>query len=150
MPAPNPPADVAGGSPATSAWANAVADAVQQLIADLYPAGVLGMTWANVSGKPTAFPPIVHAHTADPLTGGPVGYGDIAGKPSKFAPTVHDHSSAAAGGGIPYDSLVDIPALGAYALGGWLRGTNAHNGTFIWVQPGAPSGPDEGDLWVKG
>lgn len=109
MPAPIPPSDVAGASTATSAWANAVSDAIQQMIADLYPAGALGMTWANISGKPTTFAPTVHTH-ADTPGGGPVAYADIASKPSTFAPTVHVHQSASSTGGpVAYADLTGKP-----------------------------------------
>jgi hypothetical protein len=143
MPAPTPPADVAGGAPATSAWANAVADAVQQLIADLYPAGVLGVAWASVSGKPTAFAPSVHAHTDDPVTGGPVGYGDLAGKPSTFAPSGHAHADAASGGKIAYANVTGTPATA------WKFAGTGSNGT-IFGGTSTPSGAVEGDIWVKG
>ena len=110
MPAPIPPSDVAGASTATSAWANAVSDAIQQLIADLYPAGALGMTWAHITGKPLTFAPTVHAH-ADAASGGTVAYAVVTGKPSTFAPTVHVHQSASSTGGpIAYADLTGKPS----------------------------------------
>jgi hypothetical protein len=109
MSAPIPPSDVAGGTTATSAWANAVSDAIQQLIADLYPAGALSMAWANVTGKPLTFAPTVHAH-ADAASGGTVAYAAVTGKPATFAPTVHVHQAAAATGGrIDYADLTSKP-----------------------------------------
>jgi hypothetical protein len=112
MPAPTPPSDVAGGSPATSAWANSVSDAVQQLIADLYPAGELALGWAAITGKPATFPASAHTHAAGSVEG-QVPYGNITGKPADAA-----------------------------ALGGWLRSGGgskiwAQNGA-----PGSPSEGD--------
>lgn len=108
MPAPIPPSDVAGASPATSAWANAVSDAIQQLIADLYPAGALAMAWAAVTGKPSTFTPSVHAH-ADAGTGGTIAWAVITGKPTTFAPTAHAHADAGSGGTVPYANLTGKP-----------------------------------------
>lgn len=110
MPAPIPPSDVAGASTATSAWANAVSDAIQQLIADLYPAGALTLPWASINGKPLTFAPTVHAH-ADAASGGTVAYAVVTGKPSTFAPTVHAHQAAASTGGrIAYGDLTGQPS----------------------------------------
>lgn len=108
MPAPIPPTDVAGASPATSAWANAVSDAIQQLIADLYPAGALAIAWAAVTGKPSTFPPDVHTH-ADGSSGGTIAWAVITGKPSTFAPTAHTHHDSGTGGTIAYADLTGKP-----------------------------------------
>lgn len=108
MSAPIPPSDVAGASPATSAWANAVSDAIQQLIADLYPAGSLAIAWAAVTGKPSTFAPDVHTH-ADGSTGGTIAWAVITGKPSTFAPTAHTHHDAGTGGTVAYADLTGKP-----------------------------------------
>jgi hypothetical protein len=108
MAAPIPPSDVAGGSTATSAWANAVSDAIQQLIADLYPAGALAMAWANVTGKPSTFAPTVHAH-AGSASGGTIAYADLTGKPTSMAPTVHAHAGSASGGTVGYADITGKP-----------------------------------------
>jgi hypothetical protein len=133
MPAPTPPSDVASNSPATSAWANAVSDALQQLIADLYPAGALGMTWANVTGKPTTFAPTVHAHT-DAASGGTVGYGDLTGKPAAFAPSAHglDPASGPHTGTLPYASVSGKPAAFAPADHALDPASGPHTGTLPW------------------
>lgn len=114
MPAPIPPSDVAGGSTATSAWANSVNDAVQQLIADLYPAGALTLAWSAISGKPSTFAPEVHAHT-DAASGGTIAYGSITGKPSTMAPTAHAHADSGSGGTVAYSVITGKPSTFAPA-----------------------------------
>lgn len=108
MPAPTPPSDVAGASPATSAWANAVSDAIQAMIADLYPAGALAFAWASITGKPSTFAPSVHTH-ADGSSGGTIAWAVITGKPSTFAPTDHTHAGAGTGGTVAYSALTGKP-----------------------------------------
>lgn len=175
MPAPTPPSDVASNSLATSAWANAVADAVQQLVADLYPAGALGIAWANVTGKPATFAPTAHAHK-DAGTGGTIAYGDLTGKPATFAPSGHaldPTGNPAHTGSLPWASVSNKPATFApapHALDP--NGNPAHTGTLPWgsvsgkpstwlksgsstgstiyVQTAAPTAPSEGDVWIKG
>jgi hypothetical protein len=177
MPAPTPPSDVASNSLATSAWANAVADAVQQLIADLYPAGALAIPWANVTGKPALFAPSVHAHR-DAASGGTVAYGDLAGKPATFAPAGHaldPSGNPAHTGTLPWASVSGKPATfapAAHALDP--NGNPAHTGTVPWASVGGkpalwnksasssgatiytqpsttpPGSPVEGDVWIKG
>src|SRR5262245_21294274 len=147
MAAPQPPSDVAANSLATSAWANSVADALQQLIADLYPAGALGMTWANITGKPAQFAPAAHAH-ADAATGGLVPYANLTGKPATMDPTAHAHADAASGGTVPYANLTGKPA-DVTSLGGWNRSASS-TGVRIYVHPSAPANMVEGDVWIKG
>lgn len=177
MPAPTPPSDVASNSLATSAWANAVSDAIQQLIADLYPAGALGMTWANVTGKPTTFAPTVHPHQ-DAATGGTLAYGDLTGKPAAFAPAAHtlDPATGPHTGTLPWATVAGKPATFAAAphavdpngnpahtgtlpwgsIGGkpalWNKSASS-NGVTIYVQSAEPApagGVADGDVWIKG
>jgi len=138
MAAPTPPADVAANSPSTSAWANSVTDAVQQLIADLYPAGALGMDWSMITGKPAGFAPAAHTH-ADAATGGTVAYGVITGKPATFAPSAHASSHAAAG----------ADKLTPQQIGAW-NASSGSSGKTIYVQTSAPSAMVDGDVWIKG
>lgn len=160
MAAPIPPSDVAGGSTATSAWANAVSDAIQQLIADLYPAGALAMAWANVTGKPSTFAPTVHAH-AGSASGGTVGYADITGKPTSMAPTAHTHPYGSDVTGKPAtfapSDHADAhktgggDALVASQINGWNRAAAGSTlGVRIFCGTGTPAGMAEGDIWVIG
>src|SRR5262245_60567767 len=136
MAAPQPPSDVAANSLATSAWANSVADALQQLPAGPSAAGALGMTWANITGKPTQFAPPAHAH-ADAATGGLVPYANLTGKPATMDPTAHAHADAATGGLVPYANLTGKPA-DVTSLGGWNRSASSP-GVRISVHGSAPA-----------
>src|SRR5262245_43185641 len=72
-----PVSDVAANSPATSSWANSVADAIQEIEADLYPGayGVLAIPWASVTGKPATFAPTLGAVTPQTAYGAGSGNG---------------------------------------------------------------------------
>jgi hypothetical protein len=140
MAAPVPPLDVAGGAAATSAWANSVADALQQLIADLYSAGAIAVTWAHVTGKPATFAPSAHSHH-DAGTGGTVAYGDLTGKPATFAPSAHAASHGAGA------DKVTPAAIGAWAIASAGGGAA---GAKVWVGTSPPGSPVEGDVWIKG
>ena len=67
-----------------------------QAIAELAPPP----TWDSVTGKPTAFPPAAHTHTASQITdfasavvavSPPVDWSSLTGKPTTFAPSAHTH-----------------------------------------------------------
>jgi hypothetical protein len=166
---------VAGGAVATSAWANAVSDAIQQMIAELYPAGQLGMSWANITGTPNLYPPGLHAHTGNG-TGGLVDYGVLTGKPTAFPPAGHaldPVGNPAHTGSLPWASVSAKPATFAaapHALDP--TGNPAHTGSLPWASvsgkpaqwgragtaagdtiyggTAAPASPTEGDIWIKG
>jgi hypothetical protein len=71
-----------------------------QAIAELAPPP----TWDSVTGKPTAFPPAAHTHTASQITdfasavvavSPPVDWSSLTGKPTTFAPSAHTHPATA-------------------------------------------------------
>ena len=137
---PTPPANVASGSVATSAWANSVADAVGEVIGDIYSGVTLAVPWGNITGKPATFAPAVHTH-ADAAGGGTIAYGAITGKPTTFAPSAHN-TSHHTGGSDP---------LSASALGGFDRAASGGTvGTKIHVGTSTPGSAAEGDIWIKG
>lgn len=137
---PTPPSNVASGSVATSSWANAVVDAIEEIIAGIYSGSTLAIPWASVTGKPATFAPVVHTH-ADTVNGGTIGYAVITGKPATFPPSAHN-TSHYTGGGDP---------LSASAVGGFDRAaTSGTVGSKIYVGTATPSSAAEGDLWIKG
>lgn len=137
---PTPPSNVASGSVATSSWANAVTDAIEEIIASIYTGATLAIPWASVTGKPTTFAPAVHTH-ADAVGGGTVAYGVITGKPATFPPSAHN-TAHYTGGSDP---------LSASAVGGFDRAaTSGTVGTKIHVGTATPSSAAEGDIWIKG
>lgn len=61
----------------------------------------LRVTWANLSGKPSSFPPAAHTHAWSEVTGKPATFApsahthlwaDITDKPSTFPPAAHTHA----------------------------------------------------------
>jgi hypothetical protein len=132
-----PVSDVAANSPATSSWANSVADAIQEIEADLYPGayGVLAIAWASITGKPATFAPTLGAvvpqlaygaGSANGATGVASDAGHTHGTPA--LPTPAQVGSAAA---------FDTPAT-------------PDGGKRLYVGAAAPTGMAEGDIWVKG
>lgn len=57
--------------------------------------GDVTVSWADVEGKPTTFPPTIGttAETAKPGDYTPT-WGDVTGKPATFAPATHTHTIA--------------------------------------------------------
>jgi hypothetical protein len=56
-------------------------------------------TWASLAGKPSAFPPSSHTHTASQITDlaaamPPADWATLTGKPSTFPPATHQHTLA--------------------------------------------------------
>jgi hypothetical protein len=56
-------------------------------------------TWASLAGKPSAFPPSTHTHTASQITDlaaamPPADWATLTGKPSTFPPSTHTHTLA--------------------------------------------------------
>lgn len=132
-----PVADVAANSPATSSWANSVADAIQELEADLYPVtyGQIAIPWANVSGKPATFDATLGAVTAQ------TAYGSSSATGSALTASHSDHTHG-------------TPALPTPAQVGSAAAYNSPatpaGGKRIYVGTAAPSGMTEGDIWIKG
>lgn len=74
--------------------------------ATIDPAGVvtpLATDWASISGKPAAFPPAAHTHTASEISdfasavvavSPPTDWTNLTGKPSVFPPDNHTHAAA--------------------------------------------------------
>ena len=126
MPVPN----VAADEDATSSWANAVADSIAELEADLYPSvyGTLEVPWASVTGEPATFPPDDHA-TAHATGGGD----ELTAAAIGAATSGHGHTLASLGAAAAYDT----PAT-------------ADGGKRVYVGTSAPTGMSEGDIWVKG
>lgn len=63
------------------------------------------VSWGDVQGKPSTFPPDSHSHAYGDITGKPatfppethshsVAYADVTGKPSTFPPDAHSHAYA--------------------------------------------------------
>ena len=132
-----PVTDVASNAPATSAWANSVADAIQELEGDLYPVtyGQLAIPWTAITGEPAVFPPelgtTVTAATSYGLSSA-VGSAVVAAKAD------HSHGTPA----LPTAAQVGAPAFyntpATPASGRIYRGT------------ATPTGMSEGDIWIKG
>lgn len=58
-------------------------DQIEEDIADRMGGNVESwLTWSNITGKPSTFPPDAHTHA----------YADLTGKPSTFAPSAHTHA----------------------------------------------------------
>lgn len=133
-----PVSDVAANSPATSAWANSVADAIQELEADLYPVtyGQIALPWASVTGKPATFAPTL---------------GSTVGSSTVYAQAASAGSSVDAA---KADHVHGTPALPTPAQVGSAAAYNspatAAGGKRIYVGTATPTGASEGDIWVKG
>ena len=68
--------------------------------------GSTSVTWSDVTGKPSTFPPSTHSHAISDVTGLQTAldgkssishthaWGDITGKPTTFTPTAHSHAIA--------------------------------------------------------
>jgi hypothetical protein len=132
-----PVTDVAPGSPGTSSWANSVADAIQEIEADLYPGvyGQLAIPWASVTGKPATFPATLGTVTAQ------VAYGSASsnGVAVTASPSDHTHGTPA----LPTPTQVGSAAA-------FDTPATPHGGRRVYVGAAAPTGMVEGDIWVKG
>lgn len=125
--------------------------------------------YASLSGKPTTFTVATHTHaSASSGVGGTISYTDIASKPSTFAPSAHAASHGSGGSDavtVPWGSVSGKPTTFAPAshalashtgtlddIGGWAQASQGGGaaGTKIWVGTSPPSGPSEGDVWIKG
>jgi hypothetical protein len=82
---------VAASSPATSSWANAVADAINTIAEDIYASSALDIAWSALTGVPATFAPSAHAASHANAGSDPVAaaWGRLTGVPSTFAPTAH-------------------------------------------------------------
>lgn len=127
--------------------------------------------WANISGKPSTFTPATHASShgsggADPVT---IPWTSVSGKPSTFTPATHTHADGSQGGTVAYSAITGKPStfaptahasdhytggadpISVANLDGWRRlAAGGTAGTKIYVGTSTPSGPSEGDIWVKG
>lgn len=133
MPVPN----VASSAPATSSWANAVADSVNELEDGLYPTtyGQVEIPWSAITGEPATYPP-----TLGTAVGSSTVYSQAAavGSSATAAKSDHVHGTPA----LPTPSQVGAPA--AYS-------TPATSTTFrIYRGSSTPTGASEGDVWIKG
>lgn len=134
---PDPVDNVPGTSLAESAWANSAADAINELIGDLYSGDTLELPWGSLTGVPASFAPSAHDHSSA-SSGGNVPWTSISGKPATFTPATHA-SSHASGAGDPV-----TPA----AIGAWTKGTGS-TGARIFVTSSDPaSSAAEGDVWI--
>ncbi|AWY05705.1 minor tail protein [Microbacterium phage Percival] len=61
--------------------------------------------WADITGKPSTFPPSSHSHT----------WASITSKPSTFAPSAHTHAGSDLVGDIPLANLTAVVARGTTA-----------------------------------
>jgi hypothetical protein len=127
---------VASSSPTQSAWANSVADAVNEIADDLYGASQLELPWANITGAPATFAPTL----------GPV----VAAITYGIAP-----ANGVSAAGAHADHLHGTPALPTAAQIGAPAAFDspaaASGGKRIFVGTATPSGTiAEGDIWIKG
>lgn len=131
-----PVSNVAASAPATSSWANSVADAITELEGDLYPSvyGQLAIPWASLTGVPSTFTPTVGAVTAETSYGG----ASSNGVGTAAARNDHKHGTPA----LP--TPTQVGAWAKLSAGGGAAGTTIHVGTT------APASPVEGDVWIKG
>ncbi len=113
-----PVSNVAANAPATSSWANDVADLVNDIEADLYVAGALAIPWASITGEPTEFTPADHAATH--ATGG----GDAITPASIGAPRFRASGALAAGGTVWVGTADPVVAHAADVVEGdvWVKG----------------------------
>lgn len=139
---PTPPSNVAASSVATSAWANSVVDALNEVLDAIFTADVLTLPWASLTGVPSTFAPAVHDHQ-DAAGGGTIAYADITGKPSTFTPSAHETSHKT--GGTDAFTASEIQGFDRYATTGTV-GQKIYVGT---TTPSSPT-PAEGDIWIKG
>jgi hypothetical protein len=132
-----PVSDVAPNSPATSSWANSVADAIQELEADLYPVtyGQLALPWASITGMPATFDA-----TLGPVTP-QVAYGSSSSNGVSPAASHTDHTH-----GTP---ALPTPAQVGSAAAFNTPATPA-GGKRLYVGAATPTGMVEGDVWIKG
>lgn len=75
---PTPISNVVGNTPTLASWGNAVADAVNEILADIYDVDDLAIPWASLTGVPATFAPTAHATAhatagADPITPASIG-----------------------------------------------------------------------------
>lgn len=132
-----PVSNVAANSPATSAWANSVADAITELEGVLFPNvyGELEVAWDDITGKPSTYPATmavaVQAHNA-------YGLGTLVGTTGRASDEGHRHGTPA----LPTPTQV----------GAWAKGSSGGGaaGTTVYVGTTAPAAPVEGDVWIKG
>lgn len=115
--------------PIDAKWLNNLELGVQQAIAAGGGGGGGSVAWADITGKPTAFPPSAHGHDWGEITGKPATYppsththdfttgitgkptyypsnwSDLTGKPATFAPSAHSHGiTEIIAGGTPSNS----------------------------------------------
>lgn len=133
-----PVTDVAASSPATSSWANSVADAIQEIEADLYPAvyGQLAIPWASITGKPSTFAPTLGSSVVAQTS---FGASSAVGASADAAHADHAHGTPAA------PSATSTGAVAAYT-----SPATAAGGKRLYVGTATPTGASEGDVWVKG
>lgn len=152
---PAAPAAIAANSPATSAWANSVANAVLAILNDIYGVTNLAIPWGSLTGVPGTFTPAAHAHA----------WGDLTGVPGTFMPitaagvvVANAFGMGATAGVQPqasrYDHSHGTPAFPSAAALGFpyvLDTPNTYDGgKQIFVGTAAPVGAVEGDVWIKG
>jgi hypothetical protein len=132
-----PVTDVAANAPATSGWANSVADAIQEIEADLYPGvyGQLAIPWASITGKPATF---------DATLGPVVAQVAFGSAPANGVALTASHSDH--GHGTP--ALPTATQVGAAAA--FDTPAVPDGGKRIYVGAAAPVGMSEGDVWIKG
>lgn len=90
---------------------------LKQAVLDLINNGAT--TWANITGKPSTFPPETHTH--DYVTG-------ITNKPTTFPPAPHTHT------------IEEIAELDTEL--------NKIPTYKIYVQSATPTSPNAGDVWI--
>ena len=135
--------NVAGGAPATSAWANQVADDVNATLPDdLAPT-------TGAAGDAAAAGVVAKAARRDHRHGLP-GFGAVAaattyaenaanGAAATFSRSDHKHGTPI----LPTPAQIGAPA--AYDSPATLDG-----GKRIYVGTATPTGASEGDIWIKG
>lgn len=86
------------------------------------------LSWGNITGKPSQFPPSTHTHTEYSQTGHSHTWNDIKGKPSSFTPTAHTHDYLPTNGTASNSTKWNSKQLRA---GSGLGGANGYI-TFSW------------------
>lgn len=130
--------NVAASAPATSSWANDVADAVNQLEADLYPTvyGTLEIPWSAITGEPATYPATLGAAVAAALT---YNLAAVLGVSADAAHADHHHGTP------PLPTPAQVGSVAAYDSPATVDG-----GKRLYVGSAAPTGMSEGDVWIKG
>lgn len=124
------------------------------------------VAWANISSKPSTFQAADHTHASSGTQAGTVAHSVLTGvSADQHHNKSHTHDGADGSGSVAWGSVTGKPSTFTPAshtldshtgtldsIGGWEQASQGGGaaGTKIWVGTTSPSGPSEGDIWVKG